>query len=83
MTRIPKDGDLFVVVSIEHTERSYGRNYKMLNVGDVSKIQHVYRNGELVDIETDVFNYNAKDFKILTMSDDIDEVVAELIVDNI
>ena len=83
MTRIPKDGDLFVVVSIEHTERSYGRNYKMLDVGDVSKIQHVYRNGDLVEIENDVFNYNAKDFKILTMSDDIDEVVAELIVDNI
>lgn len=83
MTRIPKDGDLFVVVSIEHTERSYGRNSKMLDIGDVSKIQHVYRNGELVDIENDVFNYNAKDFKILTMSDDIDEVVAELLVDNI
>lgn len=83
MTRIPKVGDLFVVVSIDHTENTHGRNSKMLNVGDVSKIQHVYRNGELVSTENDLFNYNAKDFKILTMSDDIDEVVAELIVDNI
>lgn len=41
MIREPRVGDLVEVVSINHTQNAFSRNFEMKNVGDVDKITYV------------------------------------------
>lgn len=72
MIREPRVGALVEVVSIDHTQNAFSRNFEMRNVGDVDKITYVGKWRDIICIRfgDEDFIYHPDDLKLLIVDDE-------------